>query len=232
MPTSTTNSENEAKIIGIIQLKGGAGRSTIATNLSAALSQRATVALIDCDLPQGTSASWGILRDENNHLGNLSVTTALDHQALIKKVQALSRTHDFIIIDGPPRIAEMTRAILVMSNLCLLPLGTSAAEVWALSDLFATITEAKQKNIHIDARVIWNRYRKQTRSAREMIDAVHDELDLPQLQSYLGFRVAYSDVLARGLWVGEWHDPIAKKEINALVTELLTVLGINMVTES
>lgn len=232
MPTSTTNSENEAKIIGIIQLKGGAGRSTIATNLSAALSQRATVALIDCDLPQGTSASWGILRDENNHLGNLSVTTALDHQALIKKVQALSHTHDFIIIDGPPRIAEMTRAILVMSNLCLLPLGTSAAEVWALSDLFATITEAKQKKIHIDARVIWNRYRKQTRSAREMTDAVHDELDLPQLQSYLGFRVAYSDVLARGLWVGEWRDPIAKKEINALVTELLTVLGINMVTES
>ena len=44
-----------AQIIGIIQVKGGAGRSTIATNLAgmmAATGKR--VALIDCDMPQAT----------------------------------------------------------------------------------------------------------------------------------------------------------------------------------
>lgn len=225
MSTRNKSSGNvETQIVGVVQLKGGSGRSTIATNLSAALSQKYSVALIDCDMPQGTSAAWGIIRKDNNRLGELHVTSVYDHLELVNKVHELSSTHDFIIIDGPPRIAEITRAILVMSDLCLLPLGSSAAEVWALSDLLETITEARQSHIPVEVRVVWNRYRKQTRSAREFDEAVQGEFNLPQLHSRMGFRVAYSDVLARGLWVGEWHDAMAKKEINALSNELLKVL--------
>ena len=47
------------QIIGIIQIKGGVGRSTLATNLAAALTQIGSTALVDADVPQGTSASWG-----------------------------------------------------------------------------------------------------------------------------------------------------------------------------
>lgn len=216
----------ESKIIGIVQLKGGAGRSTVATNLAAALSQRSAVALIDCDLPQGTSAAWGLIRKENDRLGNLLVATASDHQELIDQARALSQTQAFIIVDGPPRVAEITRAILVMSDICLLPLGASAAEIWALSDLHTTIDAARQNQYPVDARIIWNRYRKQTRSARELSQAVQEELALPQLRSYLSLRVSYSDVLARGLWVGEWHDQAAKNEVNALAMEVKELLGV------
>jgi len=111
-----------------------------------------------------------------------------------------------------------------MSDICLLPLGASAAEVWALSDLFETIQEARHENYTVDARIVWNRYRKQTRSAREFNRQLQETLDLPQLASHLGFRVAYSDVLARGLWAGEWHDAAAKREINDLMNELLDML--------
>ena len=214
----------QSKIIGVVQLKGGAGRSTIATNVAAALSQQFPVTLIDCDLPQGTSASWGAIRAENGRMGNLHIATASDHRELIDKVREFSRTQAFILIDGPPRVAEITRAILVMSDLCLLPLGASAAEIWALSDLYATIDEARRDRYQADARIVWNRYRKQTRSAREFSDAVQEEMALPQLQSHLSFRVAYSDVLARGLWVGEWHDQTAKSEINALTAEIAACL--------
>lgn len=215
----------KSKIIGVVQLKGGAGRSTIATNVAAALSQRLPVTLIDCDLPQGTSAAWGVIRNENGRLGNLHIATASDHQELIDKVKELGRTQAFIVIDGPPRIAEITRAILVMSDLCLLPLGASAAEIWALSDLYATIDEARNHRYHVDARIVWNRYRKQTRSAREFSDALRSEIALPQLRSHLSFRVAYSDVLARGLWAGEWHDQTAKGEIAALTAEITACMS-------
>lgn len=215
----------KSKIIGVVQLKGGAGRSTIATNVAAALSQRFPVTLIDCDLPQGTSASWGLIRNENGRLGNLHIASASDHQELIDKVKELDQMQAFIVIDGPPRIAEITRAILVMSDLCLLPLGASAVEIWALSDLCATIDEARKQHYHVDARIVWNRYRKQTRSAREFSDALKSEIALPQLRSHLSFRVAYSDVLARGLWTGEWHDQTAKSEINALTDEITACIG-------
>jgi len=213
-----------AKIIGIVQLKGGAGRSTIATNLAAGLSQRATVALIDCDLPQGTSAAWGVLRREIDRAGTLVIDTAMHHQELVTAASRLRSQVDYIVIDGPPRVAEITRAILVMSDICLLPLSASAAEVWALSDLFETIKEARQNQYDVNARIIWNRYRKQTRSAREFSEQLEDAFDLPQLKAHLGFRVAYSDVLARGLWAGEWHDAAAKREMSLLINELLDIL--------
>ncbi|MCB1997034.1 MAG: ParA family protein, partial [Rhodoferax sp.] len=47
-----------AKILGVIQVKGGAGRSTVATNLAGELAKIGRTVLIDCDMPQGTSASW------------------------------------------------------------------------------------------------------------------------------------------------------------------------------
>lgn len=221
----------ESKIIGVVQLKGGAGRSTVATNLAAALSQQSAVALIDCDLPQGTSAAWGLIREQNDRLGNLLVTTALNHHELVDKARELSQTQAFIIIDGPPRVAEITRAILVMSDLCLLPLGGSAAEIWALSDLRTTIDEARRNYYQVDAHILWNRYRKQTRSAKELSDAVQGELALPQLHSHLSFRVAYSDVLARGLWVGEWHDRTARHEIDALTTEVMELLSMRSLAD-
>ena len=40
-----------AKTIGIIQVKGGAGRSTVSTNLAGELSKQGKTVLIDCDMP-------------------------------------------------------------------------------------------------------------------------------------------------------------------------------------
>ena len=37
------------KIIGVVQLKGGAGRSTLATNLAGELSKIGKTAIIDCE---------------------------------------------------------------------------------------------------------------------------------------------------------------------------------------
>ena len=36
-------------------------------------------------------------------------------------------------------LAEMTRAIIVMSRLCLIPLGASAAEIWSTADLMSAL---------------------------------------------------------------------------------------------
>jgi Mrp family chromosome partitioning ATPase len=43
------------KIIGIIQVKGGAGRSTLATNLAGELSTVDRTVIIDCGMLQCTS---------------------------------------------------------------------------------------------------------------------------------------------------------------------------------
>jgi chromosome partitioning protein len=146
-----------AKTIGIIQVKGGAGRSTVSTNLAGELSKLGKTVLIDCDMPQGTSASWFSVREQAGKASNLVADTATNHRELVAKVEQYQDA-DFIVLDGPPRIAELTRAILVLADLCLIPVGASAAEIWATSDLLALIEEAKKVK-PVNARMIWTRYR-------------------------------------------------------------------------
>lgn len=211
------------KIIGIVQLKGGAGRSTIATNLAAVLSRKGTTAIIDCDIPQGTTASWYALREAEGKADNLTLGTAGSHIQLLTEIEKLE-DHKYIVLDAPPRIAEMTRAILMMADLLLIPLTPSAAEIWATTDLLQTIEEARQQRPDLEARIVWNKYRQQTRSAQELSAAVKQEIKTQALQSHLGHRVGYSEALARGLAGDEWPDKNTKAEIQALTSEIERIM--------
>lgn len=212
------------EIIGVIQVKGGVGRSTIATNLAANFSDHSSTLLIDCDLPQGTSASWYATRQASLPSTTLFLATAANHLELIDKVQEAAEGFRYIIIDAPPRIAEMTRAIIILSHLSLIPLGASAAEIWSVCDLLTTIEEAKKYKSDVDARLLWTRYRAKTMEARELSEAVDRELQLKGMIARLGYRVAYSEALARGLSVEDWNDTSAKDEFRALVAEIEDIL--------
>jgi chromosome partitioning protein len=181
--------------------------------------------LVDCDLPQGTSSSWYALRQADLPKKNLSIASARDHRELLKVVKDNAANSSYLVIDGPPRIAELTRAIIMVSHLCLVPLGASAAEIWSVSDLLKTVTEARAYSKTVDARIAWTRFRGQTREAQELLSGARQELGLPELDSRLGYRVAYSEALARGLSVGEWQDTQAQAEVRALVDEITGILG-------
>ncbi len=212
-----------AQTIGIIQIKGGAGRSTLATNLSALLAERNTVALIDADMPQGTSAAWASIRlADKPH--SLTLATTTTYQDLVEQVSRLAPHHDYVIIDTPPRGAEMTRAALILSDLCLVPLTASAAEIWATSDLLATIHEAREVRSDVDVRLIWTRFRGNTRSAQELSAVAQQDLGLKELKNKLGYRVAFSEALARGLSVLEWPDRTARVEFQAVGKEIKKIL--------
>jgi len=210
------------KIIGVIQVKGGAGRSTVATNLAGELSKQGKTVLIDCDMPQGTSASWYAVRQQAGRAGNLAADTASTHRELVAKVQGYSDAA-YIVLDGPPRIAELTRAILVLADLCLVPVGASAAEIWATGDVLALMAEAKKVK-SINARMIWTRHRAHTRLAQELTDQADKELGLPAMRSALGMRVAYMEALGTGLTVAELPDQNAKAELYFLIAEIQRML--------
>jgi chromosome partitioning protein len=213
-----------ARIIGIIQTKGGAGRSTLATNLAAHFSLKEPTALIDCDLPQGTSSSWYALRQSELPSSNLLLAKAHSHVELIQKVKEYAAVSGYLVIDGPPRLAEVTRAIMILSNLCLIPLGASAAEIWSTGDLLQTLAEARKYKPDVDARIVWTRFRAQTREAQELKEAVGRGLNLDELQSRLGYRVAFSEALARGLSAEECPDRNAQSEILGLAEEVKRIL--------
>jgi chromosome partitioning protein len=212
-----------AKIIGIIQVKGGAGRSTIATNLAGELAKKGRTVLIDGDMPQGTSASWYALRKEAGRADDLIADTARDHRELIEKIEKHAKAGaEYIVLDGPPRIAEMTRAILMMADVCLLPLGASVAEIWATTDVLAIIEEARKvTKKKIKAVIVWTRHRPHTALARDLTEQVESELGLPAMDTTLGLRVAYPTALGNGRTVAETGDAAAREEIRAFVVSVI-----------
>jgi len=212
-----------AQVISVIQEKGGTGKSTIATNLAGMAAKRCRVALVDCDMPQGTSQSWASIRLADKP-ENLTARTATSYTELVRLIDELVPNHDLIVIDAPPRIAESTKAALILSTLTLIPLGASAAEIWATADLLNTIEAAKQVKGAVDARILWNRFRASTNSAKELSEAVRTELNLKQLNTKIGYRVAYSEALARGLTALEWTDKQAQTEMLLLGAELNQIL--------
>ena len=149
---------------------------------------------------------------------------ARDHGELVEKAAELNDSQRYIIIDAPPRIAALTRAIVILSRISLIPLGASAAEIWSTADLLQTLDEARKYKEDVDARIVWNRFRAYTREAQELSEAVHREMKLKELDARLGFRVAYSEALARGLSVAEWPDKTAQEEMGALVDEVRGIL--------
>jgi len=209
-----------AKVIGLIQVKGGAGRSTLATNLAGELARQGKVLLIDCDMPQGTSASWIALRKTSD------VTPAIadNHIDLVQVIEAHQSMHDFIVLDGPPRIAAMTRAIMLLSDLTLIPIAASAAEIWATSDMVPIVEDARTVKPDLNINLVWIRYRGYTRSAKEISLSASRELGLRALKTKISYRVAYSDALAAGRTVTETTDKIAKSEIQALTREVIRAL--------
>ena len=216
-----------AKIVGVIQVKGGVGRSTVATNLAGELAKIGRTVLIDGDMPQGTSASWYAIREQAGRAGgtdtNLVADTAADHRELIAKVEQYKPDADYIVLDGPPRIAEMTRAIMVLADLCLVPVGASVAEIWATADVLAIIEQAKKVR-PIDARMIWTRHRSFTNLAKELTEQATAELGLPILKTSLALRVAYPEALGAGLTVAELPDQNARIELRFLIAEIKRIL--------
>lgn len=212
-----------AKIISVIQVKGGTGRSTVSTNLAGELAKKGKTVLIDCDQPQATSTSWYAVRSQQgltqDLLGGLQADTASSHQELVAKVEQHAKA-DYIVLDGPPRLAELTRAILILADANIVPVGASTAEIWATSDLVELVKEAKAIR-PIVARMLWTRYRANTKLAQELAELASKELGLAAMETVLGMRVAYMVALGEGLTVAETTDRTAKAECISLVEETL-----------
>lgn len=205
-----------SKVVGLVQVKGGSGRSTIATNLAGELARKNTVTLIDCDLPQSTAAAWAALREQDG----LTSTTASNYRELLARVERFGHS-DFIVIDGPPRIAETVRAVLLVSDLALVPMNATHAEIWSTQDLLPILKGAKRR----DARIVWCRYRGYLALAQELSREATKALGLRTLDARLGYRSAYAEALGSGQTAAELSDPLARHEVQALVAEVQAILS-------
>lgn len=205
-------------------MKGGAGKTTLCANIASTLSDKNNVLMIDTDYPQSSLENWYKVRNDKYYIENLSIVSAKNLAQLQKLVRDNTDNFDYILIDGHPRITNLTRAVVLLSDLALVPLSPSSVEVWSTQHLAQIIKEAQLINPNLLAKICWNRYRVRTNSAEQVIQQALEELALEDFPTRLGNRVAYLDSFATGLTVAEWHDTAAKLEIWALTSNIQRLL--------
>lgn len=206
-----------AHVIAVLNPKGGSGKSTLATNLARALQlAERSVQLVDADA-QGTAIDWKAQEPEGLTLPD--VVQARDAGTLERQVAAARFVFDVVVIDGAARAEKVVGAALEASDLVLMPVRPSPADLWGVEDL---VREVKRKD-KLAAFVI-TQETVGTRLASDVDEALAD-YGLPVLNGRLPNRIAYPNAMARGMSVLDYEpEGKAAEDVRAIRDEILEAL--------
>jgi len=203
-------------IIAVVNQKGGAGKTTLALNLAAALADNGKrVLLIDAD-PQQTAQDWAAIRTEPPSFQVIGLAKPVLHRDLPR----LAADYDSVIIDGAPRNYEVARSAIAAADVVLIPVQPSGADFWASRETVTLVKEAHgfketQKAVFVVSRKIGR-----TTLSRDIAEALAD-FELPILTASTTQRIVYADAMTQGKTVLEAQpNGPAAEEIRAILIEI------------
>ncbi|RLS33707.1 MAG: chromosome partitioning protein ParA [Planctomycetota bacterium] len=206
-------------IIALTNSKGGVGKSTIAVHLAVWLAEQGKkVALVDSDV-QGSSSVW--LGEAAPTLPQIRLHTPDD---VLDQLPKLVHEYDHIVVDGPAGLSEVTRAILFVADLTLLPCGPSVLDLRAATDAIRVLRQVRtiRKGPPV-ALLVPNKLQVQYRLSQELLETAQS-LGIPASKE-MRLRQAYADAVGQGtvVWkLGTKSATDAAFEIKELFEEVMT----------
>ena len=194
-------------------MKGGVGKSTLAVHFSAWLhDQGHKVALIDTDV-QKSSSTW--LQEASPETPIFRLPTPDD---VLDQLPKLQTQFDHIVVDGPGGLSELTRTILCLADITLLPCGPSVVDLRAVTEAIRVVRQIQDIRKGIPSGwIVPNRLQIQYRLSQEFMETV-GTLAIPAT-SPIRLRQAYADAAGQGTVV--WRMGLRAKDA---ATEIQNVL--------
>jgi chromosome partitioning protein len=192
-------------IITIGGIKGGTGKTTVATNLACiAAGQGADVLLVDAD-DQETSADFTAARKEDHPAAARFTCTKLTGRSVRTEILELAPKYEHVIIDTGGRDTTSQRAALSISSLLLVPFAPRSFDIWTLNKVAALVDEMRTANPALRAYTFLNRTDPQGQGSEnnEATELLKDLQSIVFLDAPIGNRKAYAHAASQGMAVTE-----------------------------
>lgn len=219
-----------AKVITVFNQKGGCGKTTIAMSLAGSFGLRGyTTLVVDMD-PQGTASRWSSAAPEERPFPASVMSLAPMEGKMHREVKNHIEKFDAIFIDCPPAMtsAAPTSAMLV-SDLALIPVVPSPADIWAAESAKKLAEAAQANNEDLLARVVANMVQRSTSLAKELMELLDEDKEFPLMKSSLGSRAAFREAQILGSTVHQVPRAVtAIAEVEAMADEVLGLLKLTL----
>jgi chromosome partitioning protein len=184
--------------VAVLQQKGGSGKTTLAINLAAAAHLDGDRALVvDMDR-QASAFDWSAARRDGSPLDGLAVVRA-DRAIALPRFAEITRGYNYVFLDGPPRLGDVTQSAAVAADIAVLPIQPGPFDFWAVAETLESLDQADRIREQLGRALIRrvfviNRAGTNTRLAREaeaelrkaggeLVGVVHQRIAFPEAAS-------------------------------------------------
>ena len=201
--------------------KGGAGKTTVATNVACYLKYLGKdVILVDSD-KQNSTTSWIQYRLENEEkLFNIPSVKVADNIA--QAIRDLNTKYDYIVIDCAGRDSKEQRTGMLIADTLLIPVRPSQYDLDTLENVAQIVEDAKTINENLKSFVMFSmcptHHLIDERNQAQKYLKEFPEFSL--LEAYTSDRKVYRDTAYLGKGVIEVNNEKAAKEIKKIVEEI------------
>lgn len=204
-------------IVVIGGIKGGTGKTTIATNLTVIRSSIGKkVLLVDAD-EQKSASSWSQQREVEG-IETKWTTIQLSGSSVRSQIPKLAKDYDDVIIDVGGRDTTTQRSALIIADVYIIPFQPRSLDIWTLGSVKTLITELSVFNQSLKSYALINRGDSIGIDNQDAIDILKECPNLVCLPFIIGQRKAFANAATDGLGVTEMkiQDKKAVSEIHAL----------------
>jgi chromosome partitioning protein len=198
-------------VVAILSQKGGAGKTTLATNLAVYAEQQGHPTVVfDLD-PQATAAKWG---DSRKRAPDVVAAQAARLPTLIET--AKRQGAELILLDGPPNADATSVAMARAADLVFVPCRPSAFDLGAIGATLIAAVEVARKPTFVIINAAPPRSTIADEAARSLLQA-----GVKLCPVRWGQRIDYVNPLANGGSATEWNPKgKAAEEVASLWTWL------------
>ncbi len=202
--------------------KGGAGKTTTATNIAVALVKRGNdVVVVDADA-QRSFAKWVGDREEQNQEPGITLMEKQDN--ISQSLKALDDKYDHVIVDVAGKNSRELITGATVADIIIAPHQSSQLDLDTLSELEEQLKVVRDLNPKLEI-LVYHAMASSNPKVREnerdeFIEYIREFPDFKLLTATGHYRKVYKDAIPLGRSVLEMGNKQAIEEINDLVSEV------------